>query len=729
MAKFKLAFGIHNHQPVGNFEAVFEYAHLNAYLPFLKMIESFPSLSLSLHQSGILWDWQQKKHPDYFELVNRLLEKGQLELMTGGFYEPILTSIPQRDARGQIAMLNEYIKEHFDITPEGLWLTERIWEPHLPKTLSRAGVKFLPIDDTHFLYAGFEQAQLNGPFVTENEGMMVTLLPIQKRLRYLIPFGSVEEVIEELKEQAENNPNGLAVYADDGEKFGVWPDTHKHCFEDGWLYKFFEAVERNSDWLEIVTLGKAAEMKPVGRAYLPTASYSEMLHWALPTGAYLEYDDFVNWLKEQGQELKYGRFVRGGHWRGFLTKYEESNLMHKKMLAVSDKLAEYEKNHPENSKQADCARDRLYAGQCNCPYWHGVFGGLYLAHIRKEIYADLIEADNELRKLNKEKLPNYKIYDYDADGADEIVITSEDFTSVFKPNRGGILLDLALNKHNFCLTDTLTRRIEGYHNKLSQAVKKPKVEEESDDKASSIHDLLLAKEEGLSKFLIKDWYLKRGFIDHFFSDGVDFDTFSSGTYGEDGDFILEPFTFEVDQSGQRLSMIRNGHLWRHDGPIPVRVIKRFDFDSGADRIDITYELSSPGADRIKVKFGIENNFSFQAGHAEDRFILVDNQRPENYYLDSHGCYAQKQGLAMVDQYQDLAVVIRSELPAELLHLPIFTVSISESGFEKVYQGTTLVNLYECYLSEQPHIIRLSLQAGKVDEVLNNDPSLTAANSR
>ena len=64
------------------------------------MIESFPGLSLSLHQSGILWDWQQKKHPDYFELVNRLLEKGQLELLTGGFYEPILTSIPQRDARG-----------------------------------------------------------------------------------------------------------------------------------------------------------------------------------------------------------------------------------------------------------------------------------------------------------------------------------------------------------------------------------------------------------------------------------------------------------------------------------------------------------------------------------------------------------------------------------------------------------------------------------------------------
>ena len=729
MAKFKLAFGIHNHQPVGNFEAVFEYAHLNAYMPFLKMIESFPGLSLSLHQSGILWDWQERKHPEYFELVARLLEKGQLELMTGGFYEPILTSIPQRDARGQIALLNEYIKKHFDVVPEGLWLTERIWEPHLPKTLSQAGVKFLPIDDTHFLYAGYELNRLNGPFVTENEGLTVTLLPIQKRLRYLIPFGSVEEVMAELKKQAEKNPGGLAVYADDGEKFGVWPDTHKHCFEDGWLYKFFEAVEKNSDWLEIVPLGKAAAMKPVGRAYLPTASYSEMLHWALPTEAYLEYDNFINWLKEQGQEQKYGRFVRGGHWRSFLTKYEESNLMHKKMLAVSDKLAEFEKNNPESRREADRARDRLYSGQCNCPYWHGVFGGLYLAHIRKEIYAGLIEADNELRTLNKEKVPGFKICDYDADGADEIVITSDAYTSVFKPSRGGILLDLALNKHNFCLTDTLTRRIEGYHNKLSQAVSKTDVETAGEEKAASIHELLLAKEDGLSKYLIRDWYLKRSFIDHFFSDGVDFDTFSSGTYGEDGDFILEPFTFEVEQSGQRLTMVRDGHLWRYGGPVPLRLIKRFNFDNAAGRIDIAYELSCPGAEGVKVKFGIENNFNFQAGHAEDRFVLVDGQRPENYYLDSHGCYSQKQNLALVDQYQDLAVVLRSEQPAELWHLPIFTVSISEGGFEKVYQGTTLVNLYECYLSEQPYVIKLSLQAGKVEEVINSDSSLAAANSR
>ncbi|MBN1213329.1 MAG: DUF1926 domain-containing protein [candidate division Zixibacteria bacterium] len=725
MAKFKLAFGIHNHQPVGNFDAVFDDAHRNAYAPFLKMVETFPSLSIALHQSGILWDWQLKNYPEYFEAVNRLLEKGRLELMTGGFYEPILTSIPERDARGQIKMLSEYIKKHFEVTPNGLWLTERIWEPHLPRVLAEAGVKYLPIDDTHFIYAGLEQRQLTGPFVTENEGRTVVLLPIQKRLRYLIPFGSVEEVIAELKNQAEDNPEGLAVYADDGEKFGVWPDTHKHCFEDGWLYKFFEEVEKNSDWLEIVPLGKAAEMKPAGRAYLPTASYAEMLHWALPTDASLEYENFINWLKEQGQETRYGRFVRGGHWRGFLTKYEESNLMHKKMLAVSDKLAAFEEKNPTKTDLAATAREKLYAGQCNCPYWHGVFGGLYLAHIRRAIYSHLIEADFELRNLNHDTGLKIKTRDYDADGSEEVIVTNDTYSAVFKPRRGGVLLDLSLNKYHFCLSDTMTRRIEGYHKKLSLAVKKS---DEKKDKTASIHDQILTKEVGLAKYLIKDWYLKRGFIDHFFSDGVDFEAFSSGHYGEDGDFILEPFTYEIDSAKRQVTMTRDGHLWRYGGPVPVRLVKKFAFDVKSNKIDITYEISRPAPDRITVKFGVESNFNFQAGHAEDRFVLVDNRRPENYYLDAYNSHEQIQSIALVDQYLNLAVTLDSERPTAVWQMPIFTVSISESGFEKVYQGTTLVNVYEITLSQEPFVIKMTLSAGSLEEVFKNNPTLTAVNS-
>ncbi len=723
MSKFKLAFGIHNHQPVGNFQAVFDEAHKKSYFPFLELTKEFDNFRFSLHQSGILWRWQQETHPEYFELVGELVDRGQVELLTGGFYEPILISIPERDSKGQIKMLSEYIRKHFEQKSEGLWLTERIWEPHLPKMLSESGVKYLPIDDTHFLYAGFEQNQLTGPFITENEGHKVTLLPIQKRLRYLIPFGTVAEVIEELKSQADRNPDGLAVYADDGEKFGVWPQTYEHCFEDKWLEEFFEAIGKNSDWLEVIPLNEAAQLKPAGRAYIPSASYSEMLHWALPPTAFLEYEHFEEILEEEKLWERYGRFVRGGHWRGFLAKYDEANLMHKKMLSVSDRFEKFESENSEKIDDAVKAKEKLYAGQCNCPYWHGVFGGLYLPHIRQAIYSNLIQADTMISDLDGGRKFSITKTDFTADGHDEVVMESDHFTAVIKPDRGAGLILLALNKQNFDPTDTFTRRKEGYHFKLDKAVTNA-----IQDKSASIHDIVLAKEEGLKNLLREDWYMKRCMIDHFFTDDVDFDRFKSCQYGEEGDFIVEPFDCHIYEDNHFAEFTRIGNLWRPEGVIILKVVKRYTIDNDSNQILISYELSCPNGERPIVNFGVENNFNFQAGHAEDRFILIDNKRHENSFLDSDGSYFQAGNISVVDEYRQVGIELSADRPSDIWHLPIYTVSLSEGGFEKVYQGTTLVNKFRLELSESPTFLNLRLHAGALNQIPGGIKTTSAVNS-
>lgn len=724
MGKFRLGFGLHNHQPVGNFDAVFDNAHRKAYLPFIKLLKQYPNIRISLHQSGILWDWQLKADPRYFELVGEMVNKDRLELLTGGFYEPILTAVPERDAVGQIEMLSRYLQDHFKITPDGLWLTERIWEPHLPRLLDRSGINYLPVDDTHFLYAGLQPSQLTGPLVTESEGHRITLLPILKRLRYLIPFGTVEEVIDELKRMAERFPEGMAVYADDGEKFGVWPGTHQLCFKEKWLEEFFDTIAANDDWLEVVPLGDLARSRPVGRAYLPSASYAEMLHWALPTQASVEYQQFEDWLKEKGMTEKYGRFVRGGHWRGFLTKYEEANLMHKKMQAVSDRLNNLETNGTADQGHLAAARNRLYAGQCNCSYWHGVFGGLYLPHIRQAAMSSLIGADALLNQLEKTQGIQIRSTDFDIDGNDEIVVSGDIFTAVIKPDRGGTLTQLALNKQCFDPTDTMTRRREGYHSDLSRAVITDKTE-----RAASIHDLILAKESGLEQYLVEDWYLKRCFIDHFFTDDVDLDRFQSGHFGEEGDFILEPFTFDIEADPQEVRLIRTGNLWRPQGAIPVKLAKTFRFEPDSDQFRVSYDLSTLDEREVAVNFAVENNLNFQAGHAEDRFILVDSQRTKNAFLDSTRGIAGAESFAIVDEYRNLAVGIQSDRSCELWHLPIFTVSLSEGGFEKVYQGTTFIQLFKLILSPRKVSINISFRIGQAADFNYTALSTADAGSR
>ena len=161
-----------------------------------------------------------------------------------------------------------------------------MWEPHLPRFLAEAGVTWTVVDDSHFKMVGLADQDLRGYYLSEEEGQAVGIFPSLKLLRYIIPWRDVDEVIETFRGWAEETPDGIAVMGDDGEKFGSWPETYRHCWgQDGWMDRFFAALEENSSWLITTPLGEyAARFPPRGRVYLPTASYEEMMAWALPAG-------------------------------------------------------------------------------------------------------------------------------------------------------------------------------------------------------------------------------------------------------------------------------------------------------------------------------------------------------------------------------------------------------------------------------------------------------------
>ena len=127
MKKIKFAFAVHDHQPIGNFEHVFEYAFSHSYAPFLDVLEKHPRFRVNLHFSGILLDWIKKHHPAALNKIKSMAEKGQVEMLTGAFYEPILAVMPDCDKIGQIRMLTEYIQKELGVEPCGMWLAERIW--------------------------------------------------------------------------------------------------------------------------------------------------------------------------------------------------------------------------------------------------------------------------------------------------------------------------------------------------------------------------------------------------------------------------------------------------------------------------------------------------------------------------------------------------------------------------------------------------------------------------
>ncbi len=591
MEKIKFVFGIHNHQPVGNFDFVFEDAFQKSYLPFLKILERHPKIRIALHFTGILLDWLEIHHPDLLELVARLTARGQLEMMSGAYYEPIISVIPEADRLGQIEKLNRRVKQLFDYEPKGMWLAERIWEPDLPSTLADAGMQYTVIDDTHFKYAGLDDEDLTGYFVSENLGKKVNLFPINKQLRYTIPFQDPQHTLDELKKMASEDGQNIIVFADDGEKFGVWPGTYTHVFENNWLEDFFNAIESNLDWIEMLHFSEALEqVNPKGKIYLPTAAYAEMMHWSLFTPSFKKFEEFEHLLEDKQLVEEFGIFVRGGFWRNFMTKYPEINIMHKKMLRISQKLWQVPVSKRARLQKAF---DHLWAAQCNCPYWHGVFGGLYLSHLRYAIYNNLLDAEKMVDNLVKPKFPLVEITDFDVDGHDEVLVETALQNAYFKPDKGATLFEYDFKPVSKNIADNMSRREEGYHSKLKDAKVIGQVESGSDDGTASIHDLVLAKEEGLMEYLNYDWYERKSFVDHFIGTDASIEDFEKAAFKEEGDFVNQAYQLiEKSRTKEKVTLVfeRLGNVWVDGSFEPIAVRKHISVLNDEALLEAHYEI-------------------------------------------------------------------------------------------------------------------------------------------
>ncbi len=482
MQPIHFVFGLHLHQPVGNFDHVFQQHLDDVYRPLLERMAGASFLPAVLHISGPLLEWLEQHASAYLDQLGRLAADGKLELLAAGFYEPVLASLPREDRVEQIGWLRELLRRRFGVDATGLWLTERVWEPELAADLADAGVRYALVDDRHFLVSGFTSEQLHAPYWTESSGKRVALFPIDERLRYLIPFRPPEETAAYLQGLRAAG-HRLAVLADDGEKFGGWPGTKEWVYERGWLDRFMATIQGlvQQGEVQLSTFAQALVDVPSGGiAYLPTASYREMEVWSLPPEAALRLARLEQDLGEARMSGPDGALIRGAHWRNFLVKYSESNRMHKKMLALS--ALSRARGDPEPARRA------IGRAQCNDAYWHGVFGGLYLPHLREAIWRNLASAEAVLRRG---KGLAWEVLDLDGDGFEEIWIHSDRFSALVSPHRGAAVEEYTSFATGINYADVLTRRLEAYH--VTALAREARVAHGGEGGTPSIHDI----EEGI----------------------------------------------------------------------------------------------------------------------------------------------------------------------------------------------------------------------------------------
>jgi 4-alpha-glucanotransferase len=696
MGTVTLLLGIHNHQPEGNFEHVFAQGYEDCYRRLLEAIARHPAVRWTLHYSGPLIEWLERHHPDYFDQIADLTRRGQLEMMGGGFYEPMLSVLPERDAQGQLAMMAEFLEGRVGQRPRGMWLAERVWEPDLARVIASAGYRYTIVDDGHFLAAGMRRP-LRGYYVTDKAGLPLCLFPISMELRYALPFKPAQECIDLLRRLADEAGEGDVVltYGDDGEKFGMWPGTRKWVWDEGWLEQFLSLLEK-SDCVRTATFSEVLQRDPPeGRVYLPTASYDEMGEWSLPAEAQARFHALSRQVGELGHRDDWGPFVRGGIWQGFMAKYPEANFMHKRMCFVSERVARAraqlgERAEPELQRAQDAAVRELYRGQCNCAYWHGLFGGLYLAKLRAAVHSHLIQADVEAGKVLGVPQPiTLERADLDADLSDEVILTGRRLGIIVSAARGGSLLAIDDRKRAFCVTDVLSRRPEAYHEKVRE-LSRGGHKDEGDSAPKSIHEITHLKDEGLADLLVYDPHQRLAFVDHFFPADVAPEQIWRCRARELGDFASSPYELLASAGGAgRLSLSREGHVCAPGGEVAVTLQKEVQL--GDERLRVAYEISPLPAGTL---FATELSLALPCGpHASGRCRVSTPREALEEAVTATGATSEVCRVELHDPHSGMTIALILSPAATLVRFPLETVSQSESGIERTYQGTVLALLW------------------------------------
>jgi 4-alpha-glucanotransferase len=635
--KVSLLFGVHAHQPAGNFPEVIDDAHLRCYQPFIDTLYRYPDFRFAVHFSGWLLGYLLHHFPDSMHKLREMVHRGQVEMFGGGDTEPVLAAIPERDRRSQLKALSDRLAAAFGARPSGAWLTERVWESAVAPSLADSGIRYVTVDDYHFLCAGKDAVDLTGYFSTEEGGVRLDLFPISEALRYRIPFSTAPQTIEYLESLATEGGDTAAIYFDDIEKFGIWPETYRWVYEKKWLEHFVEGVLASALIEPAHYRDFQQSRRGRGVVYLPATSYIEMNEWTLDAHRADDFAALVKAEKDSGRFPRTKPFLRGGIWRNFFTRYAESNWAHKRMLQVSarlDSLAE---------RATPRMNELLHLAQANDAYWHGLFGGIYLPHLRRAVWNAIVELEELLDTLTpREQLRG----DLDLDGHEEIFLHSHGLQAVIRDDGYGAIheFDAYALRHNF--GDTLARRAEHYYRKIGEG-------EQGGHEGSGIasaHDRVKFRHPVSPQDLVPDAWPRAMFVDRILD-------------------ASEPPRYRIASTGSH-----------HVRFIAEGIEKHIALD--AHGLSVQYLLAAPDS-------GLETRIDLALPSCDGflgRFVAdgeVAGGFGEEY------SWAQLSRLSLEDGVLGGSLTLNFEPAAAIQARPLRSVSQSEDGFEKIMQSVCL----------------------------------------
>jgi len=623
--------GTHNHLPLGRSDGEAERLYQEAFKPFLAVLYRYPAFPVALHYSGILLEWLEEAHPEFLTLLAEMVGRGQVEVLGGGYFDPVLPLIPTNDKLGQLEKMTTWLRVRFETRPRGCWIAEKVWEPGLASVLKASGLDYTLLDDAQLTIAGVLADQLWEPLLTEDQGKIISVLPLSARFSELAATAAPESAIEFLRSVAESADLGalspVAAIVEEGAR------AAETLLGNGWLEGFIKLTAENVDWLHPTTPSQyLKENPPVRRCYIPSSSSLDIMQWSLPRS---QRGTYARMRSEHGGDPGGARFVVGGHFRNFLSRYPESWLMYSKMMNTHVLV-----NQVRGDKyKKKAAQTELWKGQSHYAYWNRGTGGIYENELRKAIYQSLIEAE-KITRATEIFAPSILSVDFDMDNATEYLYQGSELNAYIH-SVGGALFELDFLPASWNYLDTMVDR-----------------EEEPNGAPAR--------------------YQRKAFLDHFCTSECTLEDFRAERSREAGDFVQGPYeVVELNRALPELLLRRAGSVTVNGTARPVGIEKRFVFRPRS--IDVYYRLVNLGSNELSARFGVEINVSLAARSTDcGRLFLLEEDRTIEFTSDPAELEGV-QGLLIRDVRNEVSVTLSSARPFRCWSVPLETPCEAAGG--------------------------------------------------
>jgi hypothetical protein len=397
--KLSVILGYHDHLPAGAKDDEFEEIYSSRLKPFVTLLNGNPGVPAALHLSGPLLERLKQKKPEFFLLIGDLVARKQIELLGGGFYEPLLPLLPLTDKIGQIELLTTYIRQHFGKKPQGCYLPFGAWEQSLAGVLSSCGMAYTFLGEDQFRASGIEGGEIYAPWITEDQGKLVTVFPVIGSVNSRGSGAEIQDLINAVNRRdsgggiQDRGEHAGRPFAPEGGLVTFFPRFSGDNAETA-IEGFFEQLAGGmaEKKLEMSLPGKFLKTAgPLNRAYFPSSADS----------------DFMSQLDD-------GRKFSCLQPRRFLMSYSEANNLYSKMYFTHTLI-----NQLRGDKaRKKTAREELWKAQGADAFCRTAGRDIACSMVRKHAYRSLISAE----RITREKgnfVPSLLTFDFDLDGEAE----------------------------------------------------------------------------------------------------------------------------------------------------------------------------------------------------------------------------------------------------------------------------------------------------------------------